>query len=576
MSDENRLLAERYVVGALIGRGGMADVYQGTDTKLGRTVAIKILKADLALDPTFRSRFRQEAQAASRMAHPTIVRVYDAGEHHAADANGNPVLEPFIIMEFVSGRTLKSVISDGPLDPERAVRITASVLTALEYSHRAGVVHRDIKPGNIMLGEDDAVKVMDFGIARAVSDSSATVAQTTAILGTASYFSPEQAKGETVDARTDLYSTGVVLFEMLTGRAPFRGDTAVAVAYQHVSEAPVKPSEINPAVSRPLDMVVHHALAKNRDERYQTAAEFREELILAGEGQLPAARPEVDASTALFGSPSAAASPTEQALRQLTEDTTVTRTQRRPPVVWIWAGVVVVAVILVAVMIWVMSLSAVPPVNAQSQEIPDLVNMSQENATDTLRDLNLVSSVVEENSSEVVAGNVIRTDPGAKTLVERGSVVRVIISLGAKTVSVPNLMNLPREQAEAKLKEQGLLLGAVSTQSAPAAAAGIVLSTLPAAGEAVAPGSTVDLTVSDGQTSIQDVRGQPLTVASDTMSKAGLNVISQPDASCVRQSGDLVTAQSLPAGSVPQGSDIVLEYCTGATPTAPSDTPAAP
>jgi len=287
MSDEGRVLAGRYRVGALIGRGGMSDVHVGTDARLGRQVAIKLLKPQLATDPAFRMRFRQEAQSAARMAHPTIVRVFDAGEETVVDSAGHEVQLPFIVMEFVEGRLLKDIVHDGPLEPIAAVRVIDGVLTALEYSHRAGVVHRDIKPGNIMITSTGQVKVMDFGIARAVSDSATTVAQTTAILGTASYFSPEQAKGETVDARTDLYSTGVVLFEMLTGRPPFRGDTPVAVAYQHVSERPVKPSVINPKVSPALDAVVMHALAKNRDERYQTAAEFRADVDVAATGRVP-------------------------------------------------------------------------------------------------------------------------------------------------------------------------------------------------------------------------------------------------------------------------------------------------
>jgi serine/threonine protein kinase len=264
VADDQRLLAGRYVVGDLIGRGGMSNVFRGVDTKLGRTVAIKVLKSTLATDPAFRSRFRQEAQAASRMAHPTIVRVYDAGEERVKDGSGHDLIEPFIVMEYVEGRMLKDLIAEGPVASDEAVRIAHSILTALEYSHRAGVVHRDIKPGNVMITTAGDVKVTDFGIARAVSDSSTTVAQTTAILGTAAYFSPEQAKGETVDARTDLYSTGVVLFEMLTGKAPFRGDTAVAVAYQHVSERPVKPSSINPKVSPALDQVVLRALVPER------------------------------------------------------------------------------------------------------------------------------------------------------------------------------------------------------------------------------------------------------------------------------------------------------------------------
>ncbi len=213
-----RQLAGRYDLGELIGRGGMSDVHVGLDTRLGRRVAIKLLKPSLANDPAFRTRFRREAQDAAKMAHPTIVRIFDAGEESVREASGAETLVPFIVMEYVDGRLLKDVIADGPVEPAEACRIIEQVLTALEYSHRAGVVHRDIKPGNIMITASGQVKVMDFGIARAISDSSATIAETSAIVGTAQYFSPEQARGETVDARTDLYSTGIVLFEALRQR----------------------------------------------------------------------------------------------------------------------------------------------------------------------------------------------------------------------------------------------------------------------------------------------------------------------------------------------------------------------
>jgi serine/threonine protein kinase/beta-lactam-binding protein with PASTA domain len=284
LTEHQRVIAGRYEVGHLIGRGGMADVYEGVDTRLGRTVAIKLLKSDLANDPSFEARFRQEAQASARMAHPTIVRVYDAGEEETTDINGNPHKFPFIIMEYVKGQLLRDLLHERRLTLQETLDIASGVLTALEFSHRAGVVHRDIKSANIMLNEAGQVKVMDFGIARAVSDSSATMAHTSGIVGTAQYFSPEQAKGETVDARTDLYSTGVLLYEMLCGRPPFKGETAVSVAYQHVSEAVIPPSQFDPSVSPELDQVVLRALAKDREERFQSAEEFRENLLAAANG----------------------------------------------------------------------------------------------------------------------------------------------------------------------------------------------------------------------------------------------------------------------------------------------------
>ena len=281
MSSNQRVIAGRYEVGNLIGRGGMADVYEGVDTRLGRTVAIKLLKADLANDPNFEARFRQEAQASARMAHPTIVRVYDAGEDVTVDSNGNTNRHPFIVMEYVNGKLLRDLLHERRLTLQEAIDFETGVLTALEFSHRAGIVHRDIKSANVMITEAGQVKVMDFGIARAVSENSATVAHTSGIVGTAQYFSPEQAKGESVDARTDLYSAGVLLYEMLAGRPPFKGESAVSVAYQHVSEAVVPPSEFDPNVSAEMDSVVLRALAKDRNERFQTAEEFREHLLAA-------------------------------------------------------------------------------------------------------------------------------------------------------------------------------------------------------------------------------------------------------------------------------------------------------
>lgn len=297
MTENQRVIAGRYEVGSLIGRGGMADVYEGIDTRLGRKVAIKVLKSDLANDPAFEARFRQEAQASARMGHPTIVRIYDAGEEITTDEYGNQHKYPFIVMEFVSGKLLRDLLHERRLTRHEALEWTTGVLTALEFSHRAGVIHRDIKSANIMITDAGQVKVMDFGIARAISDSSATQAHTSGIVGTAQYFSPEQAKGEQVDARTDLYSTGVLLYEMLCGRPPFKGESAVSVAYQHVSEAVIPPSQFDSSISPELDEVVMRGLAKDREERFQTAEEFREHLVAAANGT-PIAKPVVAAPAA--------------------------------------------------------------------------------------------------------------------------------------------------------------------------------------------------------------------------------------------------------------------------------------
>ncbi|MBM7502915.1 Stk1 family PASTA domain-containing Ser/Thr kinase [Agromyces aurantiacus] len=558
------MLAGRYRVGALIGRGGMSDVHVGTDLRLGRQVAIKLLKPQLATDPAFRMRFRQEAQSAARMAHPTIVRVFDAGEETVQDASGHEVQLPFIVMEFVEGRLLKDIIHDGPLDPIAASRVIDGVLTALEYSHRAGVVHRDIKPGNIMITTGGQVKVMDFGIARAVSDSATTVAQTTAILGTASYFSPEQAKGETVDARTDLYSTGVVLFEMLTGRPPFRGDSPVAVAYQHVSERPVKPSVINPKVSPALDAVVLHALAKDRTVRYQTAAEFRADVEAAASGRVPQPR-KTDETSLFFGTPTGALSTSELALRQLTEDDTMSRTQRRPPAIWIWSGIIAVVVIVVAVMYWAFNLQPSDDLPSNAREVPTLAGATWEEAADQLQALTLPATRLDESSDTVAAGEVIRTEPAAGEIVDTGTPVKVYVSSGREAVTVPNVVNKSIDDAKADVQAAGLTAGTETRENSPTVAEGVVLATDPEGGASIEAGGTVNFRISSGLVTLPDLTGQSLQAASDYLgtSQLQLTAVPVPDGSCKSQPGSPVIRQSLPPGDVPQKSEVQLTYCAG-------------
>ena len=276
------LVGGRYELGELLGRGGMAEVRKGHDTRLGRVVAIKRLRTDLASDATFQARFRREAQSAASLNHPAIVAVYDTGEEPASDGSG--VSQPYIVMEFVAGRTLRDILRDGrKILPERALEITSGVLSALDYSHRAGIIHRDIKPGNVMLTPSGDVKVMDFGIARAMSDSN-TMTQTAAVVGTAQYLSPEQARGETVDSRSDVYSAGCLLYELLTGRPPFVGDSPVAVAYQHVREPARPPSDHDTDLTPAVDAIVMKALAKRLEDRYQSAAAMRSDIerYLAG------------------------------------------------------------------------------------------------------------------------------------------------------------------------------------------------------------------------------------------------------------------------------------------------------
>ncbi|WP_104191798.1 Stk1 family PASTA domain-containing Ser/Thr kinase [Cryobacterium sp. Y82] len=563
MADSGRLIAGRYRVGALLGRGGMSDVHIGTDSRLGRTVAIKLLKSTLAADPAFRTRFRQEAQAAARMAHPTIVRVFDAGEETVTDESGHDSQIPFIVMEHVDGRLLKDIIHEGPIEAAEAVRIIDGVLTALEYSHRAGVVHRDIKPGNIMITKSGQVKVMDFGIARAISDSATTVAQTTAILGTAAYFSPEQAKGESVDARTDLYSTGVVLFEMLTGRPPFRGDTPVAVAYQHVSEMPVKPSALNPRVSPALDSVVLRALAKDRFARYQSAVEFRGDVETAGSGQIPIHHSGEEVGAGLFGSAPTAVTGSALALKQLSEDTTMVRTQRRPPVIWVWAGIVCVVVIVVAVMIWVANLQPSVELPDSSRQVPSLTGQSYDEAQNALLDLDLAATRAEESSTTVPADQVIRSDPPADTIVNPSDVIKVFVSTGPVPVVVPDVTNQPVADAQAAIEGLGFVSGSVTAENSPTVAADVVLRTDPAASASEFAGVTVNYTVSSGLVTLGDLTGQSLVAAIDLVSNESLTPLSEPDYTCAQESGSPIKAQSLAPGDIAQRSEITLTYCAG-------------
>lgn len=558
-----RTLAGRYEIGASIGHGGMSDVFLGRDTRLNRTVAVKLLHPELAEDPQFRVRFRREAQDAAKMTHPTIVRIFDAGEESVPDAVAGERIVPFIVMEYIEGQLLRDLAAAGPMPATEAARIVEQVLTALEYSHRAGIVHRDIKPGNIMITPGGQVKVMDFGIARAISDSASTIAETSGVVGTARYFSPEQARGVQVDARSDLYSTGVVLFELLTGRTPFVGENPVAVAYQHINAAPPVPSTRNANVTPALDAVVLKALAKEPANRYQSAADFRADLAAAVSGDLGVkrtARPD-EFSAALFGSQAAAA---QAAQRQFTTevDDRAMRTQSGPPVLWLWAGIVVLLGITAAVIYWVFTLQPQNLAQDLVVEVPDVVGSRYEDGYTRLVDDNGLTVIrVDEASEAVTAGLILRTEPAAGVTVQRGQEVQVVVSSGKAPVAIPDVTRMDEGSARAALEGAGFQVGTVVTSTSPDVPAGLVMSSDPAGGAGAPPatlGTVVNLVVSNGLVTVPDMTGKPLAEANTVFSNLRLQVTNTTwDASCT---GLTLRSQSI-VGEVAQGSSISLVSC---------------
>jgi serine/threonine protein kinase len=594
LSEQERLIAGRYRLGALVGRGGMAEVYEGVDTRLGRTVAIKLLKADLANDPNFESRFRQEAQASARMAHPTIVRVYDAGEEESVDENGQTRRVPFIVMEFVRGKLLRELIAGGNVTIEQAVNYVAGILTALEVSHRAGVVHRDMKPANVMIVEGDGVKVMDFGIARAVSDNSATQAATNGIMGTAQYFSPEQARGDTVDARTDLYSTGVILYELLAGRPPFRGESAVSVAYQHVSEAVTATTEHNPNVSPEIDAVVMRAMAKDREERFQTAEEFREHLLAAAASSSESSlatrpvRPVSDLNQTELLTPTSTLSgpangdslPTELLSGFKTEPNRVVKTSSdRVSAGLLWGLGAGVIVIVVGLLIWMMNLgnTPVPTTTSSGITVADVVGSLYEDANSTLSQQDLLVLRVFEQNNDVAEGVVIRQEPEAGTMVLPNTTVKLFVSSGAATVRIPNLSGTAEFDAITTLQGLGLNIGLITEVNSATVPAGVVISTDPAVNASVAQGSEVSLVLSNGKVMVPDVRNLAVLQARQLLTAptvgfaVSIEIIDAP--LCTGTPGTVVIEQSIAPGEADQLQSIILYVeCIGGTPT-PTPTP---
>ena len=561
--DAITLLGGRYELGGLLGRGGMADVRVGRDLRLGRTVAVKQLRADLASDPTFQERFRREAQSAASLNHPSIVAVYDTGE--APNENGTSI--PYIVMELVEGQTLREVLRDGrKILPERALSITADILAALDYSHRSGIIHRDIKPANVMLTPSGQVKVMDFGIARAIADASTAMTQTAAVIGTAQYLSPEQARGETVDARSDIYSAGCVLYELLAGRPPFVGDSPVSVAYQHVREEARPPSQFNAEVSASVDHVVARSLAKRVEDRYQSAGDMRRDIERVVAGQ----QVDAPATTAIAGAATAVAPAVAAGGARRAEPEDEERNQRK----WWLIGLVVLLLLAAAAFgIWKLTEPEEPA--TPQVEIPSVSGQTAEAATGRLTEAGLTVAPEPEfrADAEIPEGQIIKTDPAAGESVDEGTEVTLIVSSGPEPVDVPDVKDLAYEDAAQALTDVGLVPERQDRDDSQAA--GTVIQTNPPAGTSLRPGDTVTVIVSKGQVTVPDVVGLDTATALVALEQAGFDpsVIAQQQEVSTSPAG-LVTAQSVSAGQrVSPDTAIMLTISSGP---APSPTPTPP
>ncbi|RKN46407.1 Stk1 family PASTA domain-containing Ser/Thr kinase [Micromonospora endolithica] len=520
MTAQARLLGGRYQVGELLGYGGMAEVHRGRDLRLGRDVAIKMLRTDLARDATFQMRFRREAQNAASLNHPAIVAVYDTGEETAP--TGETL--PFIVMEFVNGRTLKEVLgAEGRLQPRRALEICADMCAALEFSHRHGIIHRDIKPGNVMLTQTGQVKVMDFGIARALASGATTMTQTSAVIGTAQYLSPEQARGEAVDARSDVYAAGCVLFELICGHPPFVGDSPVSVAYQHVREAPPTPSDINPDVNPAVDAIVLKALSKNPLNRYQSAGEMRADLLRAAAGRPVLATPVMreDEATQLtpggaaVGYPAAAGGPQTRQIPARVGDP-----RRRKASSWLIATFAAVGVLAVIALVGALLYGN----RDQEIVVPNLVGATQQQALERLATAGLTGQPVSVTESGCEQGTVLRQEPGANARIESTQQVTLEICGGVPTATVPTgLKGGTVESAQARLKEAKLV--PVIKEVDNEAQAGIVVGVDPAEGKELPEGGKVTLSVSKGTViEVPNVEGFSQAEATRTLERAGFKV----------------------------------------------------
>ncbi|WP_433284141.1 Stk1 family PASTA domain-containing Ser/Thr kinase [Micromonospora sp. CA-244673] len=560
MTAQARLLGGRYQVGELLGYGGMAEVHRGRDLRLGRDVAIKMLRADLARDATFQMRFRREAQNAASLNHPAIVAVYDTGEETAP--TGETL--PFIVMEFVNGRTLKEVLgAEGRLQPRRALEICADMCAALEFSHRHGIIHRDIKPGNVMLTQTGQVKVMDFGIARALASGATTMTQTSAVIGTAQYLSPEQARGEAVDARSDVYAAGCVLFELLCGHPPFVGDSPVSVAYQHVRETPPTPSTINPDVNPAVDAIVLKALSKNPLNRYQSAGEMRADLLRAAAGRPVLATPVMPAEETMPMAPAAAGGGYQQT------QVMGPQTRQQPPArvgdarkrkssAWViatFAALGVLAVIALATALWLNQ------TGAEKVSVPPLEGKSQAVATADLQRAGLRVTLGEPVlSSDCTRNTVAAQNPQSGASVAKNSPVTIQICGGKPVVTIPAGIE-GSTYTSAKAQLEGLNLVVNRKEVDDAAPEGQVIKVTPSEGSSVAERSEVTLQVSRGNVNeVPDVMGYTKEQATKRLKDAGYDVRVRDGNEVAPDQAGKVSSQNPRAGTkLARGRTVTIE-----------------
>jgi serine/threonine-protein kinase len=565
MTAQARLLGGRYQVGELLGYGGMAEVHRGRDLRLGRDVAIKMLRTDLARDATFQERFRREAQNSAALNHPAIVAVYDTGEE--ISATGEKL--PFIVMEFVNGHTLKEVLAqEGQIPPRRALEIIADICAALEFSHRHGIIHRDIKPGNVMITQNGQVKVMDFGIARALASGATTMTQTSAVIGTAQYLSPEQARGEAVDARSDVYAAGCVLFELLVGHPPFVGDSPVSVAYQHVREDPRAPSELNPQVPPDVDAIVLKALAKNPMNRYQSSQEMRADALRAVAGRPVLATPVMSQAETM------AMQGQTQGQWQPQAATTMQRPipQAAPPgapekrSTWVMASLaalgVLVVVVLTVALIMARQGDKNPTANSQPSavpvQIPNLVGMTDQQAQQALAGKQLTGTAGTPDRKKGCDGKVSAQDPPAGTAVASGTAVSYKLCLAPDKVTVPDdLTGSTKASAESTLRNLGLV---PSFKTVASSRPVDTVVDVESEGKDVDPGTTITVQISNAQVvKMPDVRGKSEDAAKAVLADRGnFNVSENKIDDPTKQPGTVVDQQPDPGANVEKGDDVSI------------------